>query len=316
MQNPTDKIRGLVVGAVIGDALGMPLEFHPPRPPSRLVREMEEGPLPAGNFTDDTEMALALAESLLEHSPLDGQDFTRRLLDWFQHHPSDVGIHTANVLRLIANGVGWQDAAVQSQKEDPDNAGNGSLMRAWPVAAARHMNLGLLIAESRLQSQVTHARPDCVNACVFLNLILADLIHRDSSKPTNAALRESIAGSLTKVSLGKEFELSIELAPVRQRVNLKNTGWVRHTLESAFWAALTTTSFEEALVNVVNLGQDADTTGCVTGALVGALYGFEALPTRWKESVHGEYPLRSGHLWFLQDFVNLADELGEMGEKG
>jgi len=313
MQNVEDKIRGMVVGAVTGDALGMPLEFHPPRPLNRLVRDMEIGPLPAGTFTDDTEMALALAESLLEHSPLEGGDFAQRLLAWLRNRPADIGIHTSRVLNLIAAGINWQEAAERVQREDPGNAGNGSLMRAWPVAAVHHANLGLLIAESRLQSQITHAHPDCVNACVFLNLVLSDLIHRDSNKPTGAAIRESIAASLTKVSLGSEFELVVNLAPVRQRENLANSGWVRHTLESAFWAVLTTYTFEEALVSVVNLGNDADTAGAVTGAIAGALYGYAAIPEHWKGAIHGEYPLRSGRIWFLQDFINLADEMMELG---
>jgi len=309
MQNIEEKIRGMVVGSVVGDALGMPLEFHPARPLAGLVRDMEMGPLPAGTFTDDTEMALALADSLIAHSPLDGDDFTQRLLAWLQNRPADIGIHTANVLNRIASGVSWQQAAEQVQAEDPENAGNGSLMRAWPVAAMHHANLGLLIGESRLQSQLTHVHPDCVNACVFVNLLLSDLIHRDIGKTTDAALRESIASSLTKVSLGREFELVVNLAPVRQRSSLRNSGWVRHTLESACWAVLTTHSFEEALISAVNLGNDADTAGAVTGAIAGALYGFDAIPDRWKGAIHGEYPLRSGRIWFLQDFVNLADEM-------
>jgi len=314
MQNIEEKIRGMVVGSVVGDALGMPLEFHPPRPLTGLVRDMEMGPLPPGTFTDDTEMALALAESLIDHSPLDGNDFTQRLLAWLQNRPADIGIHTARVLNLIASGVGWQQASALVQGEDPENAGNGSLMRTWPVAAMHHANLGLLIGESRLQSQLTHAHADCVNACVFLNLILADLIHRDNRKTTDAALRESIASSLTKVSLGKEFELMVSLAPVRQRGSLVNSGWVRHTLESAFWAVLTTQTFEEALVSAVNLGHDSDTAGAVTGAIAGALYGIGAIPEPWKEAIHGEYPLRSGRIWFLQDFINLADEMMEKSE--
>ncbi len=313
MQNINDKIRGMVVGSVTGDALGMPLEFHAPRELNNLAREMEMGPLPAGTFTDDTEMALALAESLLEHSPLDGEDFTQRLLAWVQNRPADIGIHTSKVLSLIANGISWREASERVQSEDPQNAGNGSLMRTWPVAAIHHNNPGLLIAESRLQSQITHAHADCVNACVFLDLVLADLIHRDSRKTPNAALREVITSSLTRISLGKDFELLIKLAAVRQRDALPNSGWVRHTLESALWAVLTTQTFEDALISAVNLGNDADTAGAVTGAIAGALYGYEAIPARWKAVIHGEYPLRSGRIWFLQDFLNLADEMAEEG---
>ncbi len=79
---------------------------------------------------------------------------------------------------------------------------------------------------------------------------------------------------------------------MRFRKDLPNTGWVRHTLESALWAVLTTQSFEEALVQAVNLGNDADTTGAVAGAIAGAIYGLSGIPTRWKDVLHGEYPLQ------------------------
>jgi len=108
--------------------------------------------------------------------------------------------------------------------------------------------------------------------------------------------------------------LVIDLAPVRSRDNLRNTGWVRHTVESALWAVLTTRSFEEALVKAVNLGNDADTGGAITGAIAGALYGLSGIPTRWKEAIHGVYPLRSGKLWFLNDFIDLADRLAALGD--
>lgn len=312
MQDVEDKIRGMVVGAVVGDALGMPLEFHPPRSLYDLATEMEDGPLPAGTFTDDTEMALAVAESLLEKSPLDSEDLTDRFVQWYKSRPSDVGIHTSRVLELIQGGMTAQQAAETVQSEEPDSAGNGSLMRAWPIAAARWNNPGLLVAESRLQSGITHPHPDCLNSCVLLNLILAALFKREEHQSPDETLRNALANALEQVTLDETFALTIHLAPVRQRENLKNTGWVRHTLESALWGTLTTQSFEEALIKVVNLGRDADTAGCVAGAIAGSMYGLSGIPVRWKDAIHGEYPLRSGRLWFLQDFIRLADELGAM----
>ncbi len=304
-----DKLRGIAVGAAVGDALGMPLEFQPPRPLNNLATEMIRGPLPAGSFTDDTEMALALAESLLVTSPLDTRDLAARFTGWYQCSPSDIGIHTQNVLKLISNGATWQEAAQKVQTQKPDSAANGSLMRCWPVAVARWDSPALLVAESRLQSEVTHPHPDCLNACVLINLILSDLVHRQPGSPPDAAMRQALASAVEQVDLGDDFRLMVDLAPVRARENLKNTGWVRHTVESALWAVLTTRSFEEALVQAVNLGWDADTTGSVTGAIAGALYGLEAIPARWREALHGEYPLRTGRLWFQKDFIELADKL-------
>ncbi|PKN83957.1 MAG: hypothetical protein CVU45_09210, partial [Chloroflexi bacterium HGW-Chloroflexi-7] len=193
--------------------------------------------------------------------------------------------------------------------DNPDSAPNGAMMRCWPLAIARHQNLALLVAETRLQSEVTHKNADAVNAAILLNLILRKLILRESSTPPGAALRAAIVECTAQVPLTEEFSLAISLAPMRSRDDLKNSGWALHTFESALWAVLTTQSFEEALVQAVNLGNDADTTGTVTGALAGAMYGLSGIPARWRDLLHGEYPLRSGRIWVTQDFINLANEL-------
>ena len=124
-----DRARGCAVGAAVADALGMPLEFGPRRPAGRLVREMQAGRIPAGTFTDDTEMALALADSLLAHRPLDPADLARRFADWVQAGPDDVGIHTRAVLSRVAAGEPWDRAVEAVQHQRPGSAGNGSVMR-------------------------------------------------------------------------------------------------------------------------------------------------------------------------------------------
>jgi ADP-ribosyl-[dinitrogen reductase] hydrolase len=86
---------------------------------------------------------------------------------------------------------------------------------------------------------------------------------------------------------------------------------VRHTLESAVWGLLTTDSSEEAVVQVVNLGNDADTAGAVVGALAGATYGLDGIPAAWRDAVHGEWPLRSGHRWDAARLAALADRLAK-----
>jgi ADP-ribosyl-[dinitrogen reductase] hydrolase len=290
----------------------MPLEFQQPRPLHNLLTEMSRGALSAGSFTDDTEMALALAESLLITHPLDPNDLAGRFVAWFQSHPPDIGIHTSHVLRSIARGTPWREAVENVQRANPDSASNGSLMRCWPVAIACWDNPSYLVVESRLQSEVTHLNQDCIDACVFTNLLLYKIVHGRRNLAPDAILRQSITSALEQVNFDPEFRTEIELAPVRLREDLPNSGWVRHTLESALWAVLTTQSFEEALVQAVNLGNDADTTGAVAGAIAGALYGHSGIPTRWRAVLHGEYPLKSGHIWLEQDFLDLADKLAAL----
>jgi ADP-ribosyl-[dinitrogen reductase] hydrolase len=297
-----DRIRGCVVGAAVGDALGMPLEFGPRQPADRLVRDMQAKRLPAGSFTDDTEMALALAESLLAHSPLDPADLAARFAAWYLKGPPDVGIHTGGVLARISAGDPWEEVVTAAQRRRPDSAGNGSVMRCWPVAVACWNNLDRLLAESRLQSRVTHPHPECVEGCAFVNATIYHLVRR-------VLPAEAIARALSAVELPLPAQEAIKMAPGLGREKLVNSGWVRHTLESAIWGLRTTDSFEEAVVQVVNLGNDADTAGAVAGALAGAAHGLAAIPNRWRSMLQGEWPLKSGKHWHDADLIDLADRL-------
>jgi ADP-ribosyl-[dinitrogen reductase] hydrolase len=263
---------------------------------------MRAGRIPAGTFTDDTEMALALAESLLAHYPLDADDLALRFVAWHRAGPDDVGIHISTVLSGIAAGGPWQQVVEAAQRRRPDSAGNGSVMRCWPVALAHWDDLDRLLADSRLQSWVTHPHPECVAGSEFVNGTIFHLIHQVSPA-------EAVGRALVEVQLPQPLRTVIEAAPQLPRQELKNSGWVRHTLESAVWGLLTTNSFEEAVVQVVNLGNDADTAGTVVGALAGAAYGLEAIPARWRTLLKGEWPLRSGVVWDAQHVIELADQL-------
>lgn len=299
-----DRIAGCAVGAAIGDALGMPLEFGPPRPINALVREMLPRRLPAGTFTDDTEMALALAESLLACRPLDPADLAQRFVDWVRANPPDVGLHTGQVLSRIAAGQDWGQVMEATLVEKPDAAGNGSVMRCWPVAVAYWDDLDQLVLDSRLQSLVTHPHADCVAGCVFVNMTCYHLFRGDSHS-------QAVQKALTNTELGAPLRAALASASARRRTDLPNTGWVRHTLQSAVWGLLTTSSFEDAVVQVVNLGNDADTAGAVVGAMAGAAYGLSHIPERWLSMLRGEFPLGSGVEWRADRLVDLARQLAE-----
>jgi ADP-ribosyl-[dinitrogen reductase] hydrolase len=287
----------------------MPLEFGPRQPANRLVREMTAGRLPAGTFTDDTEMALALADSLLAHRPLDPVDLAGRFVKWLRAGPGDVGIHTRSVLSWIAAGEPWREAAEAVQRQRPDSAGNGSVMRCWPVALAHWADLDQLLADSRLQSQVTHPHVDCQTGSAFINATICLLLR-------GTAPAAAVTQALDLVSAPDGLRAVVESAAARRREELENSGWVRHTLESAVWGLLTTGSFEEAVVQVVNLGRDADTSGAVVGALAGAAYGLESIPSRWQEALQGEWPLGSGIGWSATSVIVLADRMASVGGGG
>lgn len=299
-----DRIRGVAVGAAVGDALGMPLEFMPPRQENEQVSNMLPGRIPAGSFTDDTEMALALAESLLHHCPLDPVDLSTRFVSWMDGNPPDIGNHTRAVLLRMASGQDWNHAVAAVQQANPSSAGNGSVMRCWPAALIWWHNMASLIQDSVLQSQVTHPHPECNAGSAFVNATIAHLVQ-------GVAPAEAVNQALRDVDMPQALRDLIVNAPHKSRTELPNTGWVRHTLESAVWGLLTTDDFESAVVQVVNLGSDADTAGAVVGAMAGAAYGYASIPQRWHTMLKGEYPLGSAKVWHADDFIQLADALAE-----
>jgi ADP-ribosyl-[dinitrogen reductase] hydrolase len=160
------------------------------------------------------------------------------------------------------------------------------------------------LADSRLQSRVTHPHSECEAGSAFVNATIYHLLHGTSRE-------DAVAQALDAVDMPTPLRAVIEQAPTHSRGELKNSGWVRHTLESAVWGLLTTDTFEDAVVQVVNLGNDADTAGAVVGALAGAAYGIDAIPLRWREALQGEWPLRSGNLWHEINLIELADLLTE-----
>jgi ADP-ribosyl-[dinitrogen reductase] hydrolase len=221
---------------------------------------------------------------------------------WYQARPDDVGIHTSHVLSLIATGQPWQRATQAVQQARPDSSGNGSVMRCWPVALAHWDDLDQILAASRLQSRTTHPHPECQAGSAFVNAAIYHLLH-----DTPPAL--AIPHALEDVAMPADLRGVIEQASTRHRNELANSGWIRHTLESAVWGLLTTDSFEEAIVQVVNLGADSDTAGAVAGALAGATYGLSAIPVRWHEPLRGEWPLGSQKQWTATDLADLARQL-------
>jgi ADP-ribosyl-[dinitrogen reductase] hydrolase len=175
-----------------------------------MVREMRSGRLPAGTFTDDTEMALALAESLLAHRPLDPADLADRFVAWYEAGPEDIGYQTRMVLHEISRGAEWEQASKVIYRAYPDSSGNGSVMRCWPVALSYWDDLPGLLVDSRLQSQVTHRHAECVAACAFVNAATFELLR--GTAPAAAVER-----ALQAVEMPEPLQAAIEAAPSKRR---------------------------------------------------------------------------------------------------
>jgi ADP-ribosyl-[dinitrogen reductase] hydrolase len=279
--------RGVLLGLACGDALGRPLEFKSAdridRDHGRVTEMLADGThgKPAGTVTDDTDLALCIARSLVEQRAFDGQDVADRFEAWYDAGPFDVGLMTADAIETYGSGTSWRDAGreVWQHRAEGSNAGNGSVMRCAPYAIAFAEDLDALVEVSERSSAITHYDPRCTYGCAVLNCTIAGYLRGDD---------DPLGEALDHVQRDAPEELVQTLRLVPEHVSdgqLQTTGYVVHTLQTALYDALTAESAEEAIVSAVNRGGDTDTVGAVTGAIAGARFGADALPDRWLEAV-------------------------------
>jgi ADP-ribosyl-[dinitrogen reductase] hydrolase len=294
-----DRYRGTLIGSAVGDALGATVEFM-----SRadiqgrfgVHREITGGGwlhLPAGEVTDDTQMARCLARSLVERAAFDGDDIAAKFVEWYRSDPPDIGNTTVHAIMQLASGTHWTEAGQRTHEAlRPRDASNGSIMRAAPVALFARGNREQLATFSIDQSRITHANPLCLDSCVALNVAIAALLDDPSADPIAVALESTS---------NEQVNAAIQAASSASAETLDASGYVLATLQSSFWALVNHESFEDVVVAAVNLGDDADTTGAVAGALAGARWGYAAIPERWRTVLIGH-----------DELIELADGLLEM----
>jgi len=282
-----DRHRGTLIGLAVGDALGAAVEFKSPGSFAPVTGYRDGGlhGLDAGEWTDDTSMALALADSIAT-AGWDLNDQAERYVQWWKTGKYsvngrcfDIGITTSSAL---GNFVANKNALTSGDRSDRAS-GNGSLMRLAPVPirfgqlyAAELDELSRLAEESSLP---THASAQCVSACRYLATVLAALIQgedRDAVlspdwkplqqlndiKPLHPLIQEIAKGSFRQ----------------KQPPAIEGSGWVVKSLEASLWAFQAAETFEEAVLKAVNLGDDADTTGAICGQLAGAYWGESEIP--------------------------------------
>jgi ADP-ribosyl-[dinitrogen reductase] hydrolase len=286
-----NRRRGALLGLAVGDALGAAVEFKSPgsfEPVSDYRGGGAHGLAP-GEWTDDTSMALALADSIAERG-WDLHHQAERYLTWWKTgeysvtgRAFDIGVTTAASLRRFA---ATRDART-SGDDSPQASGNGSIMRLAPVPLA-YMHLFPDMNDELLQqltesSMTTHASPQCVSACAYMGIVLCGLLH---GLPREEVLGpEFVRTHLSTHRLHPEIE---EVAHGSyQRRSPIGSGYVVRSLEAALWAFYDAVDFREAVLRAVNLGDDADTTGAVCGQLAGAYFGESGIPQEWRDRLGG-----------------------------
>jgi ADP-ribosylglycohydrolase len=284
-EQAADKFAGCLVGLAVGDALGAPLEFKAPGSFTPLTDMITGGTfnLSAGQFTDDTSMALCLAESLFESGLFDPVDQMNRYVRWYrQGYLSSTGVcfDIGNTTRASLEEFERSGQAIQV--EGGVQGSNGAIMRVAPVPMAFAGRPDLAIHLSGESARTTHNFRESVDSCRLLGALIVAALNGEEK--------------ITLITPGFSPEKGLwERAPLTPRVadisqgsfrqknppEIVGSGLSVECLEAALWAFYHSSNFEEGLLMAVNLGDDADSTGAVFGQIAGACYGLRNIPQRW-----------------------------------
>jgi len=285
-----DRYRGCLLGLAAGDALGTTLEFEEPGSFEPLTDMIGGGPfnLKPGEWTDDTSMALCLAESLVTQHGFDPIHQLETYVRWHrQGHLSSTGTC------FDIGGTTWESLNNFERKRQPYpgpiedyKAGNGSLMRLAPAPLAFANDPVKAIAIAGESSRTTHGADECIEACCyFASLLLAAISGMSKPQILNNNYEPAMAHFLRNPLTGKVGTIAGGSFAIKEPPQIRGSGYVIHTLEAALWAFHSTDNFRDGALKVVNLGEDADTTGAVYGQIAGAYYGVEGIPAEWREKL-------------------------------
>ncbi|KKM08720.1 ADP-ribosylglycohydrolase [Clostridiales bacterium PH28_bin88] len=285
-----ERYRGSMMGLAVGDALGTTVEFQPPGSFTPVGDIVGGGPfdLLPGKWTDDTSMALCLAESLVECKEFNPFDQMERYLRWYrQGYLSstgtcfDIGITVRTALLEFES---TRNAYCGSA--DPRSAGNGSLMRLAPVPLFYAHNPREAIEKAADSSRTTHGATEAIDACRYLAALITGAVNGASKEELLSDHYEPIAGIWKTAPLSSKIvEIASGSFKRRNPPEIRGTGYVVASLEAALWAFHRGATFREGVLLAVNLGDDADTTGAVYGQLAGAFYGEHGIPEDWRMKI-------------------------------
>ena len=307
-------IKSGIFGVVVGDALGVPVEFisrvERKADPVTDMREYGTHSQPKGTWSDDSSMMFATMDSIIQNGGLVYEDIMERFRSWRLHGEYtpygdvfDIGITCANAIGRYRPGMDPLSCGANGARDN----GNGSLMRIMPVSLYSALVddfwhdsfLDEAIENSHNASKLTHAHPRSQIACMIFTAICHELVYR-KQRTIPEALQYAIDCTLTfyekadetKPWFDESFFDEIKTDSFQRLRNLasfkslsddeiQSSGYVVHTLEAAVWCLLNTDSYSDCVLRAVNLGDDTDTVGAVAGGLAGLAYGYDSIPAEW-----------------------------------
>ncbi|SKC11708.1 ADP-ribosyl-[dinitrogen reductase] hydrolase [Kosakonia radicincitans] len=295
MSELLERYQGCLLGLAIGDAVGTAVEFSAKDSFPPITDMVGGGPfhLQAGQWTDDTSMALCLAESLIARQGFDAKDQMNRYMNWWQWgylsatgHCFDIGTTVAHALQKYAN-----DGDPFAGSSHPRTAGNGSLMRLAPVVLWYFPDELLALEYAEASSRTTHAAPEALACCRLFAQMLMNALNGKSKRETLTAIPQlPEQENLRRIAEGNYLK--------KTRAEIFGTGYCVQSLEAALWCFAQGKNFKETILLATNLGDDADTTAAIAGQLAGAYYGINGIPQQWQEK-----------LWQYGDIDTLARKL-------
>ena len=296
--NDSERFRGCLLGLACGDAVGTTVEFQP-RGTFKPVTDMVGGGpfgLKPGGWTDDTSMALCLADSLFatgRFEPIDQMERYCRWMDKGYLSSNDRCFDIGGTVRSALNRF-KRTGEPFSGSTDPHSAGNGCIMRLAPVPMFFYPDWKIVIEMSGESSRTTHGTTECVEACKLFGGMLYQALAGEGKE--KILLGHQVAGiKSNRIQAIARGEYRTKL-----KDQIRGSGYVVASLEAALWCFDRSSSFEETILKAANLGDDADTTAAVCGQIAGAFYGEKSIPTKWLEK-----------LALLETIRGMADSLFE-----
>lgn len=316
-----DRLMGALMGAAVGDALGVPYEFthrvqRKNDPASKMEGWMEHNQ-PPGTWSDDTSMTLGVAQALIDHAgqPLDDA-FLKQMVVYFVawmrkaaftagHHMFDIGNTTAAVLRQYPEQYAANQPLVFYGEDHEGAQGNGSLMRLIPLALwnAFHPLSQDLIDKS---SEITHGHPNVLAICNhYINfvdgLVQWSQSHAGEDFPIVDLLKAATAkGEAYHREANYHFDIDTLLARSYDSFEGKADGYVLYSIELVYWCLAHSKSFKEATLLAVNMGEDTDTHASIVGSLAGFIYGLSGIPEDWLKVLRNKELLDNTYSTFLE----------------
>ena len=292
----TDIVKSILFGIAVGDALGVPIEFKSResirKNPVKNMTGYGTYNQPPGTWSDDSSLAFCLAEALTQDFDIGNvaKNFVKWAYEayWTAHDEVfDIGISTRKAITNLANG----ESPLSAGCYDESSNGNGSLMRILPLLVyLKDKQIDERFFITKQISSITHGHIRSVIACFYYLEFAQQILQGKNKYIVYNNLQTEISDYLEKLSISSQ-EIAQFNRLLKNKIwnlsenEIRGSGYVIHTLEASIWCLLTTESFEDAVLEAVNLGEDTDTTGAVTGGLAGLLYGFDNIPKKWLQEI-------------------------------